>query len=98
MSKLHSIIVPPAEEKKIEKIARDVCIAVLKRWGLTYRQAEVASYLLEAKSNQEIADALFVVEKTVKFHFTEIYKTMHVKNRMQCLNKIHAILAVPREK
>src|ERR1700743_1707843 len=36
-------------------------------------------------SNKEVASQLFVTEKTVKFHLTNIYKKMAVKSRAQLI-------------
>jgi len=36
-------------------------------------------------SNKEVANQLFVTEKTVKFHLTNIYKKMNVKSRAQLI-------------
>jgi DNA-binding NarL/FixJ family response regulator len=89
---LHSIIVPPEDVKKRERALRERCNSQLRKWGLTARQAEVASYLLEGRTNKEIADDLCVVVKTIKFHFTCIFLKMGVKNRTQALGKINSIM------
>ena len=49
---------------------------------LSPREIEIVSRMYDCKTNQEIADNLFVTEKTVKFHLTNIYKKMKVKNRV----------------
>lgn len=43
--------------------------------------------LLQGLSNQEIADKLFIEEKTVKFHLTNIYPIEGVKTRAQLIVK-----------
>lgn len=53
--------------------------------GLSRREAEVASIVAKGKSNKEVATDLFVTEKTVKFHLTNIYKKMQVKSRAQLI-------------
>lgn len=53
--------------------------------GLTGREAEVAEMVSTGLSNKEVADQLFVTEKTVKFHLTNIYKKLEVKNRMKLM-------------
>lgn len=47
------------------------------------------AYLLVStgKTNQQIADELFVEEKTVKFHITSIYSKLYVKTRAELTNK-----------
>jgi hypothetical protein len=45
----------------------------------------VAELVSKGLSNKEVASQLFVTEKTVKFHLTNIYKKMSVKSRAQLI-------------
>ena len=47
---------------------------VLIQKGLSNRESEVAELVSKGLSNKEVANQLFVTEKTVKFHLTNIYK------------------------
>jgi LuxR family transcriptional regulator, positive regulator of biofilm formation len=58
---------------------------VLIQKGLSNREAEVAELVSKGLSNKEVANQLFVTEKTVKFHLTNIYKKMAVKSRAQLI-------------
>ena len=58
---------------------------VLIKEGLSNREAEVAELVTQGLSNKEVATRLFVTEKTVKFHLTNIYKKMNVKSRAQLI-------------
>jgi len=58
---------------------------VLIQKGLSNREAEVAELVSKGLSNKEVANQLFVTEKTVKFHLTNIYKKMNVKSRAQLI-------------
>ncbi len=58
---------------------------VLIQRGLSNREAEVAELVTKGLSNKEVANQLFVTEKTVKFHLTNIYKKMSVKSRAQLI-------------
>ena len=58
---------------------------VLIQKGLSNREAEVAELVSRGLSNKEVANQLFVTEKTVKFHLTNIYKKMNVKSRAQLI-------------
>ncbi len=58
---------------------------VLAQKGLSHREAEVAELVSKGLSNKEVAGQLFVTEKTVKFHLTNIYKKMAVKSRAQLI-------------
>lgn len=53
--------------------------------GLTARQSEVISLLLQGLSNAEIASALYVDVNTVKTHLRHAYKALGVRSRAQAL-------------
>jgi DNA-binding NarL/FixJ family response regulator len=50
---------------------------------LTEREKEVLQCLVEGMSNKEIADKLFISDKTVKIHVSKIFKKLNVKSRSQ---------------
>ncbi|TVX87273.1 response regulator transcription factor [Paenibacillus agilis] len=50
---------------------------------LTDREMEVMRLLSQGKSNQDIADELFIGVKTVKFHVTNILAKLEVEDRTQ---------------
>ncbi len=52
------------------------------KW-LSPAQMRVAQELFKGKSNQDIADALVISEKTVKFHNTQIFEKLGVKTRVK---------------
>ncbi|HEY4552060.1 MAG TPA: response regulator transcription factor [Bacillaceae bacterium] len=52
---------------------------------LTEREKEVLLCLLEGLSNKEIADKLFISDKTVKIHVSKIFKKLNVKSRSQAV-------------
>jgi DNA-binding NarL/FixJ family response regulator len=51
--------------------------------SLTKREREVLSLTAEGHSNAQLAKMLWVTEKTVKFHLSNIYRKLHVKNRTE---------------
>ena len=53
--------------------------------GLSKREAEVAELVATGLSNKEVANRLFVTEKTIKFHLTNIYKKMKLTSRTQLI-------------
>lgn len=53
--------------------------------GLTRREAEVATLVSKGLPNKEVGLRLFVEEKTVKFHLTNIYRKMAIKSRAQLI-------------
>jgi DNA-binding NarL/FixJ family response regulator len=54
-----------------------------KLYPLTPREQDVLSELTKGKSNKEIASALFVTEKTVKTHISNIFSKLLVQDRTQ---------------
>ena len=52
---------------------------------LSERELEVARLMSEGMSNQEIADALFVSEGTVKVDIRSLYQKLDVHNRAQAI-------------
>lgn len=52
---------------------------------LTAREIDVLACIAKGFSNQDIAQALFVSEKTVKNHLTNIFRKLHVNDRTQAL-------------
>lgn len=51
--------------------------------GLTDREKEVIQYVINGKSNKEIASALSIAESTVKRHLHNILEKLHLQNRAQ---------------
>ncbi|RIX51590.1 LuxR family transcriptional regulator [Paenibacillus nanensis] len=56
--------------------------------GLTEREREVVSLVVEGLSNADIASRLFVTEATVKKHLRTVYKKINVKNRFQLVKEV----------
>lgn len=56
-----------------------------KHEDLTEREKEVLFCLLEGLSNKEIANKLFISDKTVKIHVSKIFKKLDVKSRSQAV-------------
>lgn len=57
--------------------------------ALTARESEVLALLVQGASNREIAQQLFLSDKTVKQHVTKILRKMGVRSRSQAI--IHAV-------
>lgn len=56
-----------------------------RRFDLTAREMEILSLILKGLSNQDVAETLFISGHTVKKHVLNIYRKLHVRNRMQLL-------------
>jgi DNA-binding CsgD family transcriptional regulator len=62
------------------------------KYHCSSREAEVVEHVIKGQTNQEVADKLFVTEKTVKFHLTNIYRKVEVKSRAQLIVKFIGLL------
>ena len=51
--------------------------------ALTARQLEVLEMVAQGHINREIAEALVITERTVKYHMREILQKLHLRNRAQ---------------
>jgi NarL family two-component system response regulator LiaR len=63
--------------------------ARLPHHDLTEREMEVLRLIAQGKSNQEVADALYIGVKTVKFHVTNILAKLGVEDRTQAAIYAH---------
>ena len=52
-------------------------------YSLTQREHDILALLAEGRSNREIAQSLFLSEKTVKAHLAAIFRKLGVTNRTQ---------------
>lgn len=60
---------------------------ILAAWPvLTIREGEVLEQILRALRNREIAENLFISEKTVRNHISAIYEKLSVRNRLQLMS------------
>lgn len=50
---------------------------------LTRREKDILEMLVKGNSNREMAEAMFISEKTVKNHLTSIFRKLGVKDRTQ---------------
>ena len=55
----------------------------LRRLGLTEREAEVLDLVAEGRTNRQIGDALFISEKTVSVHVTNLLRKLGVPSRTE---------------
>jgi DNA-binding NarL/FixJ family response regulator len=56
--------------------------------GLSRRESEVLSLLVDGLGNRAIADQLIVGEETVKTHLRSVYRKLDVKDRAQAVAKM----------
>jgi two-component system, NarL family, response regulator LiaR len=60
---------------------------MLENLGISKREYEVLALLGTGMSNQEIADALFISQNTVKTHTSRLFEKLAVKNRTHAIIK-----------
>ncbi len=60
----------------------------LSRFSITPREAQILQLVLRRFSNKEIAAALGIAERTVKFHASNIFNKMAVEDREDLMNLV----------
>lgn len=76
-----SILEPEVTGKVMNKMRRKDIL----HDDLTNRELEILLMIAQGKSNQEIADELFIALKTVKVHVSNILGKLHVQDRTQAV-------------
>jgi DNA-binding NarL/FixJ family response regulator len=70
----------PASTNPLQSPSGDVYAA---SGELTRRELEILRHVANGRSNAELAKELWVTEQTVKFHLSNIYRKLGVRNRTQ---------------
>ncbi|WP_404444843.1 response regulator transcription factor [Sutcliffiella horikoshii] len=78
-----SILEPEVAGKMMKKMRRKT--EVLPHEELTNREMEILLHMTQGKTNQEIADELFIALKTVKVHVSNILAKLQVQDRTQAV-------------
>lgn len=65
-----------------------ISVGRVRQLGISEREAEIITLLVEGYSNQEIAKKLYISPNTVKTHIKNIYAKLEVNNRLQLLNRL----------
>lgn len=76
-------IIHPAATTQLEETLREEENLPHVKNALTPRERDVLAELTKGKSNREIASSLFVTEKTVKTHISNIFTKLDVQDRTQ---------------
>lgn len=63
---------------------------------LTQREHEVLRMIIDGRSNKEIAQVLFLSVATVKWHITQIYNKLGVRNRVQAIVRARELDLIAR--
>jgi DNA-binding CsgD family transcriptional regulator len=71
-------------------IADQLSESFMARYGITDREHEIIQWVIQGKSNAEIASQLFISLSTVKTHLHNIYKKIGVDSRYDLLARIRS--------
>jgi DNA-binding CsgD family transcriptional regulator len=82
------LITTPAILEKTTSDTEDISYNLMKAYGLSEREAEIAAYLFKGRSLPFIKDKLFIAVGTVKTHVRHIYEKMGVHNRQEFLDAV----------
>jgi DNA-binding CsgD family transcriptional regulator len=63
---------------------------VLKRYGISPRECEIISMMVQGMNNRRIGESLFISALTVKNHIYHIYRKTSVANKVQLINLINS--------
>jgi len=79
--KVLDTLVSAKNRKKIEQQERSMNRDEILR-ALSKREGDVAKMISLGESNKNIADKLFISERTVKAHLTSIFKKLNIPDRL----------------
>jgi DNA-binding CsgD family transcriptional regulator len=69
----------------------------VRQEGLTAAERRVGALVAEGRTNREVADALFLGERTVASHLTRIYAKLGVRSRTELARRLNADRMPPSE-
>jgi len=84
-----SVLESQVASKMMNRFRRPQQAAAQPHEDLTEREMEVLKLIALGKSNQEIADDLFIGIKTVKYHLTNLFGKLGVEDRTQAAIYAH---------
>ncbi|MFF9086908.1 response regulator [Streptomyces sp. NPDC014991] len=79
--------VPDFSAKSLSHLQRCVGQSFRRRFRLSTREAEIMDLIASGMTNQQIAAACFISEKTVKNHINRIFAKLHSTTRSQAAAK-----------
>ncbi len=75
---------------KANSSSDEIIHRITKKYGVTKREHEIVTHICQGKTNQQIADELFISLQTVKDHTHRIYSKIGVKSRMQLVQLVNS--------
>ncbi len=77
--------------RELEKIsAEERLIKNCKLYCLTNRETEIAQLICMGNTHKQIAESLFIAERTVAKHSQNIFSKIHVSNKMELSRKLES--------
>jgi DNA-binding CsgD family transcriptional regulator len=76
------------EPVKAETASAETMERLFDEYGVTKRERQIVREICSGKTNQQIADTLFISLQTVKDHTHRIYSKIGVKSRVQLVQKM----------
>lgn len=86
-NKYFTELLPESVIQKISQSKFDLDILVKSQ--LTKRELEIVEYVARGKSNKEIAEILYISDRTVNTHRTNIFIKLEVSNSVDLVSKAH---------
>lgn len=78
--------------REIERLSTEERIfESCKQYQLTAREREIARLICRGSSYKQIADSLFIAERTVTKHVQNIFDKVKVSNKLELLNKLGVV-------
>lgn len=78
------VIHPRVARRLIKEVAAER-VTPNEEVRLTRRELDVIKLLVQGKSNKDMAEVMFISEKTVKNHLTSIFRKLNVRDRTQAV-------------
>ncbi len=71
-------------------LEQEIPVDFITRYGVSGRECEIISLVIQGHSHKEIGDKLFISSRTVKNHIYNIYQKTGVANKVQLMNRIRS--------
>ena len=83
---------PPSHQADLTATVTKVASAsAATRYGLTAREQEVLEHLVECRTNQQFARALFISETTADVHISNSMSKLGADNRLEAAGIAHRL-------
>ena len=83
--------ISPSEEPQTHVESHEIFETMMKGYGVTNRESEIAWLLYRGFTNRQIGEELFIAETTVKKHVSHIYEKMQVSGRKEFRAKVNEL-------